>query len=1068
MVGGVMAGDASNAPSLRQEAASEFSQGHYEKAAELYARAVALNPRDPALRDELMKALAASKRYEDTSTLRKQAGAEIRGGRFNQASDLYAGAAAQTPDDLSLLKDWMWALWSAKRYEETAKVAAQVRALEKNDGESLNIEVRALFYAGHTEEAYQLDSKSHATGDGIIPLRRAMVHLYETLRDYDKTVQLCEGLIKGQPKDASLYAAMGRARFYQGRYPEALESWQKAVKFDPANWKSKLFEAKTLYFTGHVSEAVSILKEILETQPKNWQVAGFLIDVSSVTGDARTAATVLENGLKDCSPEEEPKLLGLADFYSSLGMDDKAMATLNRAIILNPNGGEARIAKANYLFKQGKFKETVNMFQDIVHQNPSSLDSWRALANALIASSQTVRAIEVLQEARKLDPTNPYLLIYLARSIYDNGDHLESRKLLLDWMKANTDESVLPILLYHGLTPFPNDPMLASPIHVTTATFEAHIRALSEAGFSPITAQQAVEWFQRKSELPHKAILITFDDDRVDSFHYADPVLKKYGFKAVMMAPMFNIESNFPGFASWNEISTYTSSGRWEIQAHGDQAHNLIKIDKAGHMRLFLTDKRWLDEQGRLETLDEWQERIQADHESGKAKIRAHLGTTPVAFAYPEGDYGQFGIPNFLQSSPLNRRFLCLQSYSMCFTQEDNGLNVRSRDPALTDRVEPRQDWTPDYLLRLISDQNAFAMIRQQLMLWDTWEGHPRAALQWLEINRAAGVSQSALRAAEGQIRFTAGDHSQGLRLARQAFSLDPSPDNQSLLDVMTKQFRYDWAPSFSYFKDNQTRQNTSFEQSLGSLEFGGIFVRAIQGYSIYKDSSTGAVVDNNVGVELKRTLGIGHTLDLQAEGQAISVQAKNNFSLAADFSSDWSDSLLTEVRAARKPYTTARALAANVLDQYLDFKGTLGSIETGRAEAEFRYAKPSDHNQRVTFMAEGLWPFALNGSVRALGRFTADNTKFFTANYYSPQHLNMNQVGLGYLAHFWSSLEVDLSYMPGYGSETGVPNSFIQEAEFTLNWSWHKKLGLKPSVVLTRTPTYQSNFYSLSMIYQF
>ncbi len=535
-----------------------------------------------------------------------------------------------------------------------------------------------------------------------------------------------------------------------------------------------------------------------------------------------------------------------------------------------------------------------------------------------------------------------------------------------------------------------------------------------------------------------------------------------------MMAPVYNIESNPPGFASWNEISTFTSTGRWEIQAHGDQAHNMIKMDQEGHLRLFLTHKRWLDEKGRLETLDEWQDRIAADHESAKAKIRTHLGTVPVAFAYPEGDYGQVGTPNFPQSAALNRGSLCVQYYSICYTQDDIGLNVRSRDHALISRVEPQQGWTPEHLMRLISDRSAFVQMRQQLLLWDAWDGHPRAAYNWLELNRRAGVSKPLLLASEAQIRFTTGDHEQGLQLAQQALTLDPTLDNQLLVQSMAQSFNHDWAPSVSIFHDSHTRQNILFEQSVGSLEFHGVLMRALQGYSNYRESGVQPVGDVSAGVELKRVMGLGQTLSFQAAQHFLTGQGHDSFSVDGDFNSDWSSTFQTEASAGRNPYGMARALDADIDDQFVDLKASVGSDEKGKAQAEMRLADPTDNNERFTATIGGIWPFALDGQIRIVGRFTADTTRFVSPNYYSPQALYMNQVGLGYLARVNETLKIDLSYLPGYGIEEGASNSYVQDVELNVEWDWQKKLQVRPSILLSSTPNYHSETYGLVLVRQF
>ncbi len=504
LAGRVSAADAPEVSGLRKEAAADFNDQRYEEASELYARAVALNPGDADLRTHLLEALSYAKRSEVNADMQRQAVAEFRNGRFTQSADLYAAAAALTPDDPALLKDWMWALWGAKRYDEAAAVAARALVLHKNDEEALRVQVRALYYAGHTEDAYQLYIKSHNAMDGMIPLRRSMVHVYENLREYDKAVELSEQLLRSQPRDAVLYASVGRSRFYQGRYEEALAAWRTAVQLDPANPRYKVFESKSLFYAGQGPAAVASLKKIAAADPQNWEAADFLVQSALVAGDTLTAVSVLEKGLVNPAPDDEQRLEQLGGLYVGLGRYDKALAAFDRTIALYPNSGEALGAKANFLFTRGKYNDAIAVYQSILHQNPASMDSWAGLADALTASSQTARAAAARQEALNRDPTNPYLILKLSQALYDNGETAESRKLLVDWMKANPDERILPILLYHGLAPSSSDPILSSPIHLTTAEFAGQMAALMKAGFTSITTQQAVDWFDGKREIPRK------------------------------------------------------------------------------------------------------------------------------------------------------------------------------------------------------------------------------------------------------------------------------------------------------------------------------------------------------------------------------------------------------------------------------------------------------------------------------------------------------------------------------------------------------------------------------------
>ena len=74
-----------------------------------------------------------------------------------------------------------------------------------------------------------------------------------------------------------------------------------------------------------------------------------------------------------------------------------------------------------------------------------------------------------MHQLRGLDPTNPRFVLMEAQ--YDGwaGETREARKFLTHWVHENEKSPVLPIVLYHGLTPFVDDPMLAYPYHYSVA-----------------------------------------------------------------------------------------------------------------------------------------------------------------------------------------------------------------------------------------------------------------------------------------------------------------------------------------------------------------------------------------------------------------------------------------------------------------------------------------------------------------------------------------------------------------------------------------------------------------------
>lgn len=132
------------------------------------------------------------------------------------------------------------------------------------------------------------------------------------------------------------------------------------------------------------------------------------------------------------------------------------------------------------------------------------------------------------------------------------------------------DNVSVPILLYHNIADFipglPYDASLNTPVF----TFERHMRAILEAGYTPITYEMYFRFATEGTPLPDNPILITFDDGYLSNYLYAYPILKKLGIKATIFTITDRrgkaLSSN-PHF-SWNQAKEMVDSGIIDIQSH--------------------------------------------------------------------------------------------------------------------------------------------------------------------------------------------------------------------------------------------------------------------------------------------------------------------------------------------------------------------------------------------------------------------------------------------------------------------------------------------------------------------
>ncbi|MYN13848.1 polysaccharide deacetylase family protein [Pusillimonas sp. TS35] len=85
----------------------------------------------------------------------------------------------------------------------------------------------------------------------------------------------------------------------------------------------------------------------------------------------------------------------------------------------------------------------------------------------------------------------------------------------------------VPVLMYHHVSPTPG------MLNVSLEHFEDQLRWLSRHGYRSLSSAEFARHLAGEAA-PRKAVLITFDDGYLDNWVYAYPLLKQYGFSAML------------------------------------------------------------------------------------------------------------------------------------------------------------------------------------------------------------------------------------------------------------------------------------------------------------------------------------------------------------------------------------------------------------------------------------------------------------------------------------------------------------------------------------------------------
>jgi len=213
----------------------------------------------------------------------------------------------------------------------------------------------------------------------------------------------------------------------------------------------------------------------------------------------------------------------------------------------------------------------------------------------------------------------------------------------------------LPVLLYHHVGPVRPG---ANPfLTVSPSVFEVQIRYLVDKGYSTIQLAELAAWRYDRSVLPAKPVLITFDDGYADIAEFALPLLRCYGFTAVVF-----LVTNYLGRTNF-----------WQSETRGERLRLLGDkevIKWSGEGMEFGSHSRSHPNLTKLSA-----SQLQDEVMGSRAQLKALFGYRPKAFAYP------YGLVNGRVRDCVRAAF----EYSFIV---NNGFNSCRTDPWLMRRLE--------------------------------------------------------------------------------------------------------------------------------------------------------------------------------------------------------------------------------------------------------------------------------------------------------------------------------------------------------------------------------------------
>ena len=241
--------------------------------------------------------------------------------------------------------------------------------------------------------------------------------------------------------------------------------------------------------------------------------------------------------------------------------------------------------------------------------------------------------------------------------------------------------------------------------HISRKTLLEQLSRLQKAGYKTITPEDIVNFYEKKTPLPKKALFIMFEEDRKESYLYARKMLKDLGMLATMCVPTSLMRKRGGVFLKEKELIKLVKDPHWSLGSMGDLAIKGIPVDSKGTLDHFLSHRMW--KKGKLEDLFSFKYRIFEDYKKSAEilnRIYKPTGRKVLLYLYPYSDAGT-ALGAYTEAEKINREAL-EKFYKIAFISSNNPLNTPKSDPYSLTRLRIPSNWDAE---RLVNELERFS-----------------------------------------------------------------------------------------------------------------------------------------------------------------------------------------------------------------------------------------------------------------------------------------------------------------------------------------------------------------------
>ncbi|HUI61352.1 MAG TPA: tetratricopeptide repeat protein [Steroidobacteraceae bacterium] len=342
------------------------------------------------------------------------------------------------------------------------KAAAELHKLLDSDPHSLQRrQLLAQFYVAQRqpdaaeqvlEEGVRVDATSSAA-------KLALVDFIATNRSRVQAESVLQKFVSERPGDQELQVGLGNLLLTENALQRAEDAYNAAIRIKstgPVAITARNRVATIEASLGHDAQAAREIEQVLAESPHDNDALTIRARLALAHNNPQAAVGDLRAVLRD-QPSSVPVRLILAQAYRATGELALAEDTLRAAMEVAPGDLTLHTDLADLLIQTGRSDKAVALLEEAVRRNPTDPNARVALVRAELARPDFVQAQALIDDLVKLRPdtaAGPYLrgLIAGAQNHLDEAETQFKRALTLEPSAMDALEALTDLEIRRGRT----------------------------------------------------------------------------------------------------------------------------------------------------------------------------------------------------------------------------------------------------------------------------------------------------------------------------------------------------------------------------------------------------------------------------------------------------------------------------------------------------------------------------------------------------------------------------------------------------------------------------------------